>query len=83
VSLGYLRAPAPPGLLDRLLSRRGPAGPADPSELLPDSLPALRALLERFVEAGFSKFVLRPVAPLGPWEEELEALAGAVLDLQR
>ena len=83
VSIGYLRSPAPPELATRLLARRANLGPADPAELVPDSLDALRALLERFVEAGFSKFVLRPIAPTRAWPEELGVLAGAVLDLQR
>lgn len=83
VSVGYLRAPAPPELASRLAARRRGMPAADPGELVPDSLAALRALLERFVDAGFSKFVVRPLAPAAPWREELEALADAVLDLQR
>jgi hypothetical protein len=45
-------------------------------------LPALRALVERFIGVGFSKFVLRPVAAPASWRAELEALSAAVGDLQ-
>jgi hypothetical protein len=39
-------------------------------------------MLERFLEVGFSKFVVRPMAPPEDWGAELERLAGSVGDLQ-
>ncbi len=39
-------------------------------------------MLERFIEVGFSKFVVRPLETPDPWRPELEALARGVLDLQ-
>ena len=51
-------------------------------ELTPVGLPAVRALLERFIAVGFSKFVVRPVTAPAAWRAELEALSGAVGDLQ-
>jgi hypothetical protein len=42
----------------------------------------LRHKLEQFLEVGFSKFVVRPMAPPGEWPRELEQLADAVGDLQ-
>jgi len=54
----------------------------DPRRLVPIGLPALRELLEQFIEVGFSKFVVRPVVAPDHWREELEHLAGAVGDLQ-
>ena len=39
-------------------------------------------MLEQFLEVGFSKFVVRPMAPPGEWQAELEQLADAVGDLQ-
>jgi hypothetical protein len=51
-------------------------------ELTPVGLPALRALIERFIAVGFSKFVVRPVVPPPSWVAELEALAASVGDLQ-
>jgi probable F420-dependent oxidoreductase len=54
----------------------------DLADVAPEGFPALRSLLERHLEVGFSKFVLRPVARTGSWDEELGALADAVGDLQ-
>ena len=45
-------------------------------------LGGLRSMLERFLEVGFSKFIVRPMAPPGEWQAELEQLADAVGDLQ-
>jgi hypothetical protein len=51
-------------------------------ELTPVGLPALRAVIERFIAVGFSKFVVRPLVTPKSWRTELEALAGAVGSLQ-
>jgi probable F420-dependent oxidoreductase len=77
VSIGYARAPIDPDTA-RLMAARRPRA----LELTPVGLPALRELVERFLAVGFSKFVLRPVAPPASWRAELEALAAAVGDLQ-
>jgi probable F420-dependent oxidoreductase len=59
---------------------------ADPRTLIPVGHRALREHLTAFVDAGISKFVLRP--PLEPgataavWLDELGELAAAVADLQ-
>jgi hypothetical protein len=39
-------------------------------------------MMERFLDVGFSKFIVRPLGPPGDWRVELEALAGGVGDLQ-
>jgi len=45
---------------------------------------ALRAVLEGFLEVGFSKLVPVPFgAAIDDWEGELASLADATLDLQR
>ncbi len=54
----------------------------DPRTFIPASLAALRERLEAFIDVGFSKFVVRPVAPPASWRAELEELFGAVGDLQ-
>ena len=77
VSIGYARAPIDPGTARMMIARRPRA-----LELTPVGLPALRALLERFVAVGFSKFVVRPLAAPASWRAELEALSAAVGDLQ-
>jgi probable F420-dependent oxidoreductase len=81
VSLAY----APVGTdLDALaaspLARRARGRPLD--QIVPIGLDGLRAMLERFLEMGFSKFIVRPLAPPGEWRGELERLAGAVGALQ-
>jgi hypothetical protein len=42
----------------------------------------LRALMERFLEAGFSKFIVRPLGAPEDWRSELDVLAAAVGHLQ-
>ena len=77
MSIGYARVPIDPATA-RVMAARRPRS----LELTPVGLPALRQLLERFIGVGFSKFVVRPVVPPASWRAELEALAGAVGDLQ-
>lgn len=76
----YSRGEALPGRFAALLKARNPDG--DPNDIVPTGLPALRALLERFCELGFSKFVLVPAAEPESWDDELGELASEVLTLQ-
>jgi probable F420-dependent oxidoreductase len=62
------------------LTRRARGRPLD--QIVPVGLDGLRAMMERFLEVGFSKFIVRPLAPPSDWTSELESLAGAVGDLQ-
>ncbi len=79
VSLAYAPGPLDPSLLAALgRSRKG----VDPALVVPAGLDALRAFLEAFLEVGFSKFVVRPLARPDSWRAELEDLAAAVGDLQ-
>jgi probable F420-dependent oxidoreductase len=77
MSVGYASKPIDPATA-RVMAARRPRS----LELTPVGLPALRQLIERFIGVGFSKFVVRPVAPPTSWRAELDALAGAVGDLQ-
>ena len=52
------------------------------SQIIPVGLSGLRTMLERFLDVGFSKFIVRPVAPPSDWGDELDLLAGAVGNLQ-
>lgn len=64
--------------------RRRPVD-VDPAELVPVGASALRSLIDRLVDEGLSKFVVRPLAPpttSEAWIEELDWLAEAVLHLQ-
>jgi probable F420-dependent oxidoreductase len=81
VSLAY----APDGtdvgaLASSPLARRARGRPLE--EIIPVGRGGLRSMLERFLEVGFSKFIVRPMAPPGEWHAELEQLADAVGDLQ-
>jgi probable F420-dependent oxidoreductase len=77
MSIGYARVPIDPATA-RVMATRRPRS----VELTPVGLPAVRALLERFITVGFSKFVLRPIVPPSSWRAELETLSAAVGDLQ-
>jgi probable F420-dependent oxidoreductase len=77
MSIGYAREAIDPATARTMAARRPRS-----LELTQVGLPALRQLIERFVAVGFSKFVVRPVVPPTSWRAELEALAGAVGDLQ-
>jgi probable F420-dependent oxidoreductase len=79
VSIGYARAPLSDQATAAIAARsRG----RDPHLLVPVGLDGLRDQLKRFIDVGFSKFVVRPLAAPASWPEELEELASAVLDLQ-
>ena len=77
LSVGYASVPLDPEAARTLAARRPRA-----LELTPVGYPALRRTLERFIEVGFSKFVVRPLIAPRSWRAELEALAAAVGDLQ-
>lgn len=78
MSIGYIRGDASPRL-GRLATRRTDA---ELVELVPNGTKALRTLIERYIDVGFSKFVVRPVVAPGSWRHELEDLADGLLDLQ-
>ena len=77
MSIGYATTPIDPATARTMTARRPRS-----VELTPVGLPAVREKLQRFIDVGFSKFVLRPIAAPTSWRTELEALAGAVGDLQ-
>jgi probable F420-dependent oxidoreductase len=62
------------------LARRARGRPLD--QIIPVGLDGLRRMIESYLEVGFSKFVVRPIAPPSSWPAELETLASAVGDLQ-
>jgi probable F420-dependent oxidoreductase len=81
VSLAY----APEGtdvaaLASSPLARRARGRPLE--EIIPVGRGGLRSMLERFLDVGFSKFIVRPMAPPAEWRRELEQLADAVGSLQ-
>ena len=54
---------------------------ADPDEILP-SVEDLPKALQRFIDVGFSKFVLIPTVEPEDWDPELEQIAGIVKALE-
>jgi probable F420-dependent oxidoreductase len=79
MNVSYAWDAVPPDVLAGVAAR---AKGADPAWLVPVGRAALRDRLEAWVDAGFTKFVVRPAAPPRDWTAELERLADAVLDLQ-
>jgi probable F420-dependent oxidoreductase len=79
LSIPYARTAPDPELLRGLRARRPDI---DPLALLPVGAPALRDLINRHIDAGLSKFVVRPAAAGASWEDEVEWLADAILELQ-
>jgi probable F420-dependent oxidoreductase len=51
-------------------------------DIIPVGMAGLRAMIERFLAVGFSKFIVRPLGPPDDWRAELDVLAAAVGDLQ-
>jgi probable F420-dependent oxidoreductase len=62
------------------VTRRRPG--IDAATLLPVGYPALRDMLQRYIDIGFSKFVVRPAETPRSWPDELDRLAAGVLSLQ-
>jgi probable F420-dependent oxidoreductase len=62
------------------MARRARGRPLE--QIIPVGLEALRALIESYLEVGFTKFIVRPLAAPAAWEPELELLAAGVGDLQ-
>jgi probable F420-dependent oxidoreductase len=79
MSIAYARTDPQPSQLVALTARRPDA---DPRELIPVGRHGLRALVQGYVDAGLSKFVVRPAARGDSWEAETRWLADAILDLQ-
>jgi probable F420-dependent oxidoreductase len=81
MSIGYARDPADVERSFRLRRPR-PADAPNLSEVVPVGAGALRDLVDRLLDQGLSKFVIRPIAPVKSWPEELEWMAEALLDRQ-
>ena len=79
VSIGYSAGPLPDAMVSALEAR---AGGADLTGIVPIGLSAVAELLEAYLDAGFSKFVLRPLVTPTAWDGELARLADAVAGLQ-
>jgi probable F420-dependent oxidoreductase len=80
ISMAYAFGAIPENQVQRV-ARRRPG--LDPTSVIPVGMPAVREMLQRYIDVGFSKFVLRPAEPPADWDQELSRLADGVLSLQR
>jgi alkanesulfonate monooxygenase SsuD/methylene tetrahydromethanopterin reductase-like flavin-dependent oxidoreductase (luciferase family) len=79
MSIPYARTEPERDLVGAIAARRPDI---DPRALLPVGRERLREFIHGYVEAGLSKFVVRPVADVESWDDEAAWLAAAILDLQ-
>jgi probable F420-dependent oxidoreductase len=79
ISLAYARDEISPAQVARITKRRPNL---DPASVIPVGMVGVRDLLQRYIDIGFSKFVLRPGDPPRSWSDELDELADGVLALQ-
>ncbi len=76
-NLFYASGPLPPAVLEFFKSQRD----GDPAEIVPVGFDALRARVREWTDAGFSKFLLRPLVAPDDMQGELERLAAEMLPL--
>ena len=76
VNLSYSRGPLSSAARETLVQRRPDV---DPENLIPTSAASLNETIDAWIEAGYSKFLLRPVEAPADWSRELEQLASEVL----
>ena len=79
VNLTYSRGPLSDAAAEQLRRRRPDL---DPHDAVPQSRSALHERVDAWLEAGFSKFLLRPATPPTDWTAELERLAEDILERQ-
>jgi probable F420-dependent oxidoreductase len=79
MSIPYARVTPDTELLRPLGARRPDV---EPLAFVPVGRTGLRDFIGGYVDAGLSKFVVRPLAPVASWTEEAAWLADAILDLQ-
>ena len=75
----YSDGPLPEAIAAAIAARRPDV---DPHEVIASGINDARRMLERFIDEGFSKFVLVPLTEPESWPDELEAVAAEVLPLQ-
>lgn len=78
VNLYYANGPLPDAVAARLAARSKTESVDD---LVPIGMDALRDRIDEWLDAGFSKFLLRPLVPPTEWTSELEMLAREILPL--
>lgn len=78
ISIPYSRVPLADDVVAAVMARGG----GEREDILPIGPDELRGLLDRHLDAGLTKFVLRPMSLDHGWEAELDFLAEHALPLQ-
>jgi probable F420-dependent oxidoreductase len=78
ISIPYSRVPLDDKQIATLMRKTD----ADRADILPYGADELAALLQRHIDAGMSKFVLRPMATPDGWDTELDWLAEHAMPFQ-
>ena len=82
ISIPYARGPLDESTVGALMGRAPALRDIARADILPIGPEELTALLRRHVEAGLSKFVLRPMSLADGWGAELDYLAEHALPIQ-
>jgi probable F420-dependent oxidoreductase len=75
----YVDGPMPDELVNRIRKRRSSV---EPTDVVAEGLKGLRPLLERYIEAGASKFVVVPIHEPPNWDAHIAELADEVQPLE-
>ena len=78
ISIPYSRRPLEDHMIARLMQKTD----ADRTDIVPFGADELAGLLQRHIDAGMSKFVLRPMSAPDGWDVELDWLAENSLTFQ-
>ena len=78
VNLFYVTDDPPTEIVERLAARRKDG---DVTGLIPVGPDGIKERVDEWLDAGFSKFLLRPMVPPSDWTTELEMLADEILPL--
>lgn len=78
ISIPYSRAPIDDATVAAVMAR----AEGERADILPFGADELTALLKRHLDAGLTKFVLRPMSLDGGWEAELDFLAEHTIPFQ-
>ena len=76
-NLFYASGPLPPEVVQLFKTQRA----GDPADMVPIGYDAVRARAREWIDAGFSKFLLRPLVPPDDMGAELSRLADEILPL--
>jgi len=79
VLVPFARSGVPEGIAAFMAARKRPADPAD---IVPVGVDALRRHIQAFVAVGASKFVVVPIEEPADWDGELGELADTLLPLE-